>query len=554
MAKDILSMSRTSTTPIAVPRTRRIHTARGITSLPAGKMVPIAAAPLLREDAVRSGRLRFSFEMMETAEILMNAVYVSVKAYLVPFPALGERFDSIDEFNRAWDGVAGLAGAVKSVVKSAVKAAGTDDIECYLGLHAKNGDQITLAYHDAYNTIWNFRARNRSPNLALRAYNNFTLAPAFWRHEQFKHIVPDFDQAVIDGEVALNVINAKMPVKGIGVAAGGFAGNPTANVNVKETSAGTAVTYPFARPTESGGPWLKTTTGVAGTAALDVYAELQANGITVSLSNIELAKKTAAFAKLRTQYNEHTDDYLINMLMDGLTVPEQALLQPILLGESTTIFGMSKRYATDAANLKESVVNGATFIDLSVQTPRIPTGGIIMIVAEVTPEQMFERQADPLYHLYPLGQTNGSAAFPHYMRDELDPEKVEAVPNRYIDVAHATPTATFGYAPLNYKWNVQQPRIGGKFWRPDPAAPFDEDRQRLWAVETVNPTLGTDFYLCTNMHTNVFVVTNQDPFEVVTQGDFLIEGNTVFGGALVESTDDYDKVLAKVDQTRIVKP
>ncbi|MES0175723.1 hypothetical protein [Mesorhizobium sp. M0006] len=554
MSKELLSMSRLSTTPINVPRSNRMHTARGITSLPAGKMVPIAAAPLLREDTVRSGRLRFSFEMMETAEILMNAVYVSVKAYLVPFPALADRFESIDEFNRAFEGVAGLAGAIKPVFKNRVKGAAADDISVYLGLHAKTTDTVTDAYHDAYNTIWNFRAQNRSPNLALRAYTDYSLAPAFWRHEQFKHVVPDFDQAVIDGQVALNLINAKMPVKGIGMTNNANTHFAVASATYKE-SGGTTQVFPLATSNSATNADEKIFFKAASTATgvLDIYAEMQANGITVSLSNIELAKKTAAFARLRTQYNEHSDAYLINMLMDGVSIPEQAMMQPILIGEQTTIFGMSKRYATDAANLKESVVNGATMIDMSIQTPRIPTGGIIMIVAEVTPEQMFERQADPLFHLLQPGQTDGRN-FPHYLRDELDPEKVQAVPNRYIDVAHTSPTATFGYAPLNYMWNVQQPRIGGKFYRPDPLAAFDEDRQRLWAVETVNPALGADFYLCTNMHTNVFVVTNSDPFEVVVQGDFLIEGNTVFGGPLVEATNDYAAVLAKADQTRLVKP
>uniref|UniRef100_UPI0013B3E98E hypothetical protein n=1 Tax=Escherichia coli TaxID=562 RepID=UPI0013B3E98E len=39
--------------------------------------------------------------------------------------------------------------------------------------------------------------------------------------------------------------------------------------------------------------------------APDVFAEMQQNGITVSLSNIEMARKTQAFAKLRQQYNQH---------------------------------------------------------------------------------------------------------------------------------------------------------------------------------------------------------------------------------------------------------
>ncbi|TIW21370.1 MAG: hypothetical protein E5V81_12680 [Mesorhizobium sp.] len=536
-------------------RSNRIHTVRGITSLPAGKMVPIAAVPLLREDAVRSGRMRFSFEMMETAEILMNAVYVSVKAYLVPWSAF-TRFDSIDAVNRAYEGVEQYAGGPVQpfVQRETFNSATADDIKVYLGLHAKTGDTVTTAYHEAYNEIWNFRAKNRSPDLATRALTAKNLAPAFWRHEQFRHIVPNFDQALVDGNVALNVVNSKLPVKGLGLYTSGTP-TPSTGVTVREAGTG-ATTYPFAIPTNVGNAMnVKMTTGVGSTAVPDVFAEMAANGITVSLSNIELAKKTAAFAQLRTQYNELDDDYLINMLMDGLSIPEQALRQPILLGEETTIFGMSKRYASDAANLTESVVNGATQIEMSVATPRIPTGGIVMVVAEITPEQLFERQADPLYHypVVPGANAHTGANFPHYLRDTLDPEKVEAVPNRYMDVQHATPTGVFGYAPLNYRWNVNTPRIGGKFYRPGATDPFDEDRQRLWAVETVNPTLGTDFYLCTNMNTSVFVVTTQDPFECVTQGDLLIEGNTVFGPRLKESVDDYAKVLTHAPVARIDK-
>jgi hypothetical protein len=49
------------------------------------------------------------------------------------------------------------------------------------------------------------------------------------------------------------------------------------------------------------------------------------------------------------------------------------------------------------------------------------------------------------------------------------------------------------------------------------------------------------------------VVTNQDPFEVVMRGEALITGNTVFGGALIEATNDFAEVLAEVPQGRITK-
>lgn len=535
---------RLNTTPLATPRTMRRHSARGITSLPAGKMVPIAAFPLLREDAVRSGRLRFNFEMMETAEIVMNAINVHVKAYLVPHLAF-ERFNgSMDQLNRSYEGKPPLDGhAVVPYFRGWVwPESGQPEILRYLGIHGRPGAAYNSVYEEAYNAIWNFRAKNRSPDLKLRTAGETALAPAFWSHDMFRHIVPDFDQAAVDGEVPLNVVDARMPVKGIGAGAAKATFNtPT---NVKETGGGVTSYKNLFAGSEAQGV-LVNASGIDGVP--EIYAELAANGITVSLSNIELARKTQAFAKLRQQYNAH-DDWIINLLMDGVSIPEQAFTQPMLLAEKRTIFGMAKRYASDSGNLTESVVNGATYLDMSIQLPRIGVGGVIMIVAEITPDQLFERQEDPYLH------TLSVDALPQYLRDTLDPEKVDVVKNSRIDVDHDNPDATFGYEPLNARWNINCPRVGGRFYRPKVDAGFNEDRQRIWAVETKNPTLSTDFYLCTNIHTKPFVVTNQDPFEVVTQGDLFIEGNTVFGGHLVEATDDYEKVLAVAPQDRIEKP
>ncbi|KIV61445.1 hypothetical protein SZ54_4717 [Rhizobium sp. UR51a] len=489
--------------------------------------------------------------MMETAEVLMNAVNVRVMAYFVPMLALDRFNGSMDQLNLSYEGKPPLEGelVVPFIEQVAFGAHGSNDIYRYLGLHGRADQMVNSSYVEAYNQIWNFRAKNRSPDLTLRGRLDSGLAPAFWSHERFAHIVPDFDQAVIDGEVPLNVVDSKMPVKGLrvgsnggpGVLAGRDSMNDTTPVNgwaVKDANnpTGAALTHAIIQSQAAPG----------GGFMPDVWAELQQNGITVSLSNIEMARKTQAFAKLRQQYNMH-DDHIINLLMDAISIPDQAFKQPMLLADRKTIFGMSKRYASDAGNLTESVVNGMTGLDMSIQLPRINTGGIIMVVAEITPDQLFERQEDPWLNSLTVDD------LPQYLRDTLDPEKVDVVKNSRIDTSHATPNATFGYEPLNGRWNIDTPRVGGRFYRPTVNTGFDEDRQRIWAVETINPTLSTDFYLCTNMHTKPFVVTNQDPFEVVTQGDVFIEGNTVFGGHLIEATDDYEKVLAVAPQDRIEK-
>lgn len=545
--------NRMTTTPVPVQRTIRRHDLRVLTSLPAGKMVPLAAIPLLREDSLTRFDARVSFEMMETVEMLMNAVNVTVKAYLVPNLAF-DRFSGMDELNRSYEGVAIADGATVTPYFETmpVPAGGSKDVPIlrYMGKHAMPGATINTAYIEAYNEIWNFRAKNRSPKITARAKLATDLAPAFWLHQNFAHIVPNFDQAIIDGEVALNVVNSKMPVKGMGLR-GAFSGSFNVT-GVRES--GTAGSVSFTGQSiqdanaalAAGGQHLSIKTTATGHP--DVWAELQQNGITVSLSNIEMARKTQAFAELRRRYNGHTDEYIIDLLMDGIAVPEQAWKSPMLLADEQTVFGMSKRYASDAANLTESVVNGETFIDLGFSVPRCPTGGIVMLVAEVTPEQLFERQKDP--YLY----STAVAQLPQFLRDTLDPEKVEVVTNDYVDIDHDTPTATFGYAPLNHHWNSAAPQIGGRFYRPTVDAAFDEDRQRIWAVETQNPVLSEDFYLCTQMHQKPFVVTNQDPFEAVVRGGATIMGNTVFGHALIEATNDYAEVVAEQPKARIVKP
>lgn len=540
------------TSPIPVQRTMRPSGHRVLTSFEPGKSIPVMAIPLLREDAVAGAQFNVVFEMKETVEVLMNAVNARVLTYLVPRTAF-DRFDGLDSINKSYSGEPPMAGqpVVPWFETMVAPAHGTNAILRKMGKHARPGTNINTDYIEAYNQIWNFRAKNRSADIPLRTRLDATLAPAFWQHQTFAHIVPDFDQAAMDGAVPLSVTNARMPVKGIGIFAGGV---PNAGVGNVNESDGAVKAYP------AGQNWVVNKPAGGGEVNIavrkhptavgnfpDIYAELEDNGITLSLANIELAKKTQAFAELRKEYSGHSDEYIIDLLMQGITVPEQAWNQPILLGDVSTVFGMSKRYATDAENLTESVVNGMTAVEVRFRCPPVPMGGVIMMLIEVAPEQLFERQSDPYLHATNVDK------LPNFLRDTLDPEKVVIVKNEEIDLDHDTPTATFGYAPLNHEWARSVPAIGGKFYRPEVDAAFDEDRQRIWAVETQNPVLSKDFYLCTTMHQKPFVQTTGDNFEVLIRGEAAIRGLTVFGGMLIEASGDYDAVLEKAPLDKIDK-
>lgn len=550
-------MNRTKTTPIAAQRTTRIKRERVLTSLPAGKMVPLFAVPLLREDSITRAEYRIAFEMNETVEVLMNAVNVRVMAYLVPRLAF-ERYDGLDSLNKSWAGLPLIEGeAVTPWVQTIpAKAPGEDKIMYYLGKHARTGQLISTDYHEAYNCVWNHRAKNRSKDLTLRTALDDTLAPAFWTHQTWAHVVPTFDQAIIDGEVPLNFTGSAVPGQAPVM---GIVGNPgniyTGQANGYVDSKGNVIsggtdysTVQNPSVLMQGDNATKRPKIYADVAA--VFQELVESGITVSLSNIEMARKTQAFASLRRQYAGHDDDYIIDLLMNAITIPDEGWKQPILLADETTVVGMSKRYASDGASLTESVVNGLTAVDIRFRVPRVGVGGVVMVVAEISPEQLFERQMDPYLHATTVEE------FPQFLRDTLDPEKVVIVKNEEIDIDHDTPDGTFGYAPLNHQWSKSQPNIGGKFFRPAVDEAFDEDRQRIWAVETQNPTLSTDFYLVSNLHLKPFVVTDTaiDPFECLARGEASIQGLTVFGGLLIEAEGDYEAVLAEAPQDRIDLP
>lgn len=555
-ARRSLDYNRQQTQPLKRDRSFRRHEISTLTSLPAGKMVPIACLPVLREDAVRSGRIRLQFEMHETAEILMNAVNCTVQAYFVPYLAF-DRFDGMDALNKAYKKV---AGAPDFIITQVAGAHGSNEILKYLGLHARPGDAINTAPVEAYNAIWNFRAKNRSPNIAERLATDQTLAPAFWRHDRYRHIVPTFDDKMWDGAIDMTyqqdpqtLLTAQdLPVKGIGKYNTGFSG-------VNRTAFESGDLPPRVYQSYSGS-WgsgqdndrliVEQDPNNPGRPNIHVaMPQIQVSGgeqtIRLLLSNVELAKKTQAYARLREQYSELDDQHIIDLLMAGISVPEQMWKQPILLSHQHTVFGLSKRYATDAANLTQSVVNGGTMVDMAINLPRNTTGGVIMVVAETVPDQLWERQEDALL------STIDPERFPDAYRDELDMQPVDRVYNGYVDVDHDTPAGLFGYAPMNHKWNITSRRVGGRFFRPEVDAPFDEDRQRIWAAEVQNPTLSQDFYVASVIHTKPFADTTQDPFEVVANGDVVFEGNTVFGPPLIEGSGTYDEVLSQAPQDRI---
>ncbi|MFC3705919.1 hypothetical protein ACFOOL_14270 [Devosia honganensis] len=541
------NVNRLQTRPVKFPRSKRNHAIAKITSVKPGVCAPIAAIPMFREDAIvgrrssdgkwNSSRISFAIEMAETKDLIINKVRARVTAYCVPWLAFERFAGSRDEFDRSYAGEEGLAGQVIPFVETHTMGAyGASEFYKTLGLHAEPGTDVNSMYLEAYNAVWNYRAKNRSEQITPRSRLTETLAPAFWPAGRFEHLVPDFDAAVMDGQVALNVVEGRLPVSGLGLGTvGGIASR-----DVYETGKEDMVQY--ARGTQE-----RLFVEMDGdTSRPAIFAEMAANGVTISLANIEMAKQVQAFAKLRAKYEGHDDDYIIDtFLMNGLSLPDQALKQPFLIADRTFTFRQAKRYATDHGNLDEAAVSGIATGDITLRVPKLDVGGIVIVQVEILPDQLFERQQDPFLHSTAVDQ------WPQALRDFADPEKVDVVVNGEIDTDHSDPDGLFAYGPLNWKWNAFGPGIGGKFLKPEVGGGTNVLRQRFWAHEEVDPALAESFYLCQELTTSIFLDETSDPFELMVQGNVVLDGLTQFGGMLIEATDNYDKVMGQMDHTRV---
>lgn len=545
-ANEIRDISRANTSPISIPRSVRQINQVVATSMPAGKVVPITAFPLLREDTLRNSMLHCKVDLMETAEVIKNGIQCRFQAWFVPFLASERFMGSMDRFNRSYMNQPDVPGGAVTpfFVSGKTSTLGEWAIHKYLGFHHMPAESVNLAYIEAYNLIYNFRLRNRSETLwnakKRQVMADTSLAPAFWQHQQYKYVVPDWDDAAMEGSVDLTFTSGRIPVKGIGIDS-----NPPTTTRVIRETGGTTPSVLAGHTAQNG--FAYGVTGTPGNMFPNIYADLASSGVKISLANIELAKRTQWWAELKAQFEGLPETWIVDLLMQGISVPDKMWQQPIKIADKTEVFGIEKRWATDGANLTDAVVNGSALCDLDIVLPRCPTGGIVMVTAEILPEQLFERARDPLLFI-----TNPEK-LPNAMRDDLDPQKVERMSNGEVDASHATPNGLFGYRPLNWQWQASNTRIGGKWFKPTPSNAFNEERQHFWVVEVANPSLGPDHMIAETFNTLPFVVTNQDVGEVELQGTAIIEGNTVFGERLLENDKAYAEVLSQVDQTRLTK-
>lgn len=543
-------MARQSTTPVTFNRSSRPETAVTMTSGRAGVVVPVGYFPVLRGDSV-SGKVGIDIELAEMPRPLKNAVLARMQAWFVPKSA-HPQFAGMDEFLHSYMGkVIKTLGAADRTPPpfftelngANVTTAAASDFFKALGIHVPTGAVINTDLIDAFTLIYNFRLAAHSSRLARRQYasenlaNSVALPRAFWPSGRFSKVVPDYERALIVGSLELDVAAGQIPVSGISLDQSG--GVNYANQSGKETS-GTVVNYVNSTNPSQGSLNIKTDTSVITSWKPLIFAEMAGQSIGVTLADIDKARVTQSFAKLRTAYagNDATgfdnDDVIVAHLMQGLSVPAENFKRPWLLDSKVVTFGMIERFATDSANLDKSVSQGRASATLSINIPSQDVGGVVIYTVEVMPEQIHERQSDEWL------LTTTVDGLPDALRDVQRPEPVDVVLNRRVDAKHTTPGGIYGYEPMNDKWSRAFTRLGGIYYQNTPGAGFNEQRSTIWMAEVVNPTYNSDHYLCpAPFPHDVFSDTLAPAFEIVARHNCSIVGLTQIGDVLAENSDDY---------------
>ncbi|MBL4917253.1 hypothetical protein [Szabonella alba] len=555
-------MARQSTTPVSFNRTVRPDECVLMSSGRAGKVQPVGYIPLFPGDSA-SGRCGIDIQLKEMPKPLLNGVFANVQAWFVPKSAFPQ-FAGRDELMHAMTGetIKALGAADRTppgyfTYGSAGPGFGTHEFNRALGLHANNLETFNHDLHDAFTLVYNFRLAAHSSRLTRRPYYTeaaaeaMSLPRAFWPSSRLSNIVPDYERALVLGSFDLDVAAGSLELTGdllrtVTVKPG--AAGRVGSVRRKDTGA-VAVDGPIHSVSGS--------MSVSGTPAIyyDPQGGLQVDmaglmientggaGIPVTLADIDKARTTQAFAKLRTAYagNDATgfdnDDTIVALLMQGISVPQDQFKRPWLLDSKRVPVGFVERHATDGANLDASVTLGRASASLTLNVPQQDVGGMIIITVEVLPERIDERMTDEYLRCFRFDH------LPNALRDVQRVEPVDLVQNRRIDSKHSTPAGLYGYEPMNYKWRRNFTRLGGDFYMDTPGGGWTENRSNIWQTELVNPTFSDSHYLApADFPHEVFSDPEGDAFEVVYRHSVSIAGLTQMGDILAENNDDYEAV------------
>jgi hypothetical protein len=545
-------MSRQSTAPVQFAQSTRKEDVVAMSSGRAGKVQPVCYFPLFMGDSC-SGKVGVDINLAEMPRPLLNAVTANVQAWFVPKSA-HPQYSGRDELIHAYAGTvikaAGQADRTPPafftvLAGAAVTTAAASEFFQGLGIHIPTGASINSDLIDAFSVIYNFRLAAHSTKLSTDHRRKFAfediaaataLPRAFWPSSRFSGVVSSYERALIVGQLDLDIAAGSIPLSGLAPVTGFGTSGVIANAVGSFSTTATTATFTNVNGAFTMGPLAANLTAVT--------ALMTGQTIGTSLADIDKARTTQAFAKLRASYASNgtggfdNDDTLVAMLMQGFSVPSEHFRRPWLLDSKRVPVGFTERFASDGANLDDSVTLGRASVSLSLNVPQQDVGGIVIVTVEVLPERLDERMSDEWL------LTTATSGLPNALRDVQRIEPVDIVTNRRVDAKHTTPNGAYGFEPMNDKWNRSFTRLGGKFFQATPGTAFSQQRAAIWQTGMVNPDFAASHFLAPAVFPHdVFSDTLAPAFETVCRHVVAIRGLTQIGDVLAENTTDYTVTL-----------
>lgn len=535
-------MARQSTNPIPFNRSQRVDNGVLMSSGRAGVVNLYGYIPVLRGDSA-SGSVQLDFKLAEMPKSLLNGVNVRAQAWFIP-KSIHPQFAGTDEFMASYTGdtIKALGQPDRAPIPFYTMLNAADSLAAVnsplykqLGIHLVAGSTINTDLIDAFNLVYNFRLAAHSSRLPKKQYavqslsGSVALPPAFWDMGRFNRVVPDYEEALVVGSLSLDVIAGRIPIPQFNRVGGPGPGGTTA-LRLDIAPTGMAIQD----ATASYG------LNISIAAGETLFAEMAGQNVEVSLADIEKAKDTQAFAKIMQSYagsnttGFNAADSAIAHLMQGLSVPSDVFARPWLLDDKVVPVGFTERFSSDANALDTSINNGLASARLSINLPVSDSGGMILITAEMLPERIHERQFDDMLTF------SSVSSLPDALRDVQRTLPVDVVLSRRLDAKHTTPSATYGFEPMNDKFNREFTRLGGAFYQASPTAPVTEQRAGLWQSSVVDPIYSEDHFLApVPFPHSVFADTLAPAFEVVCAHAVVIVGLTQIGDVLLENNGEF---------------
>lgn len=528
---------RQNVNPIDFPVSTRVDNLSGVTSGFAGQVVPLGYIPMFRGDSL-SGSVRAVIKLAEMPRPLVNSTIFRFQSWFVPAMS-HPRYSSVEDFLAAYQGtdIEALNTATRSAPPLYEMLTGTDLSDFDNSPFAKTlgiisgGRPVNTALIDAFIQVYNFRLAAHSSKLARHDYASEDLPAslgrkrAFWPSGPNSAIVADYEAALINGALDLDLVAGRIPI--------------SSYHRLDGTVTHDGPTAPGASPAST------TMTEIDDVWHFeDIIAEMAGQRIVTTLADIERARQTQTFAKYRSTLagsdvsGFDNDDAIVADLMQGFKIDIGLERRPWLLDSKMGIVGLQERNATDGASLDQSVTVGQSEARLSLNVPKTQSGGYVVYTVEVMPERIWVRSGDPLLHVA------GVDDLPNAQRDSMRIPPVDTVDNHRMDTLHSTPDAIYGFEPMNHRHNRNRTMFGGVFRQDTPGTPITNQRHALWQPQYIDPVYTDDHFLCPFPFPNdVFSLTTAPSFEVDVRHDTSIRGLTQIGDVLNEANDDYQSVV-----------